>query len=345
MGDTAITKKARTDGPKLICTHSGTFHADEALAVHLVRTLPDYKDARLVRTRDPAIIDMADIVLDVGGVYSVERQRFDHHQRGFAATFDSSHRTKLSSAGLVYKHYGKQIIAQRLGLQEADKTVSTLYPKVYEDFVEGLDGIDNGINQYEAVLGGDVRSNYRNFTGLSSRISRLNPSWNETSNNDILDERFETASALAGSEFFQVLDAAAHQWLPGRSLIVEALFERCKFDGADPHGRIMLLGSFAPWKDHLFRLERELSIEDDRKVLYVIYPDEAGKWRVQAVPRSSEGFESRKALPAAWRGIRDKELDALVGIEGCVFVHAAGFIGGHATREGALIMANKAIAA
>lgn len=65
------------------------------------------------------------------------------------------------------------------------------------------------------------------------------------------------------------------------------------------------------------------------KAIYVVYPDEtANNWRVQAVPVSAESFESRKALPEAWRGLRDEELSKVSGIEGGIFIHASGFIGG-----------------
>ena len=77
---------------------------------------------------------------------------------------------------------------------------------------------------------------------------------------------------------------------------------------------------------------------------YVIYPDEtAGNWRVQAVSVSPESFESRKALPESWRGVRDEELSRVANIEGCIFVHASGFIGGNETEEGALEMAKRAV--
>ena len=56
------------------------------------------------RTRDPATLDTCDIVVDVGGVYDVDKQRFDHHQRGFTEVFGFGFTTKLSSAGLVYKY-------------------------------------------------------------------------------------------------------------------------------------------------------------------------------------------------------------------------------------------------
>jgi uncharacterized UPF0160 family protein len=58
----------------------------------------------LKRTRDPAILDSCDIVVDVGAVYDETKQRFDHHQRGFVHVFEHGFNTKLSSAGLVYKY-------------------------------------------------------------------------------------------------------------------------------------------------------------------------------------------------------------------------------------------------
>ena len=42
--------------------------------------------------------------MDVGGVYSPETHRYDHHQRGFDEVFGNGFdKIKLSSAGLVYK--------------------------------------------------------------------------------------------------------------------------------------------------------------------------------------------------------------------------------------------------
>ena len=82
-------------------------------------------------------------------------------------------------------------------------------------------------------------------------------------------------------------------------------------------------------QEHLFELEADLSIAEAEKPIYVIYPDETGgQWRVQAVPVAPESFESRKALPEVWRGLRDDELSKASGVDGCVFVHASGFIGG-----------------
>lgn len=86
-----------------LATHSGSFHADESLAIALLKSLPLYSSYNLVRTRDPALLKDATIVVDVGGEYDVAEKRFDHHQRGFDQVFGQGFTTKLSSAGLVYK--------------------------------------------------------------------------------------------------------------------------------------------------------------------------------------------------------------------------------------------------
>lgn len=71
------------------------------------------------------------------------------------------------------------------------------------------------------------------------------------------------------------------------------------------------------------------TVVEANKAIYIVYPDETAKnWRVQAVPVSPESFESRKALPEAWRGLRDEELSKVSNIAGGIFIHASGFIGG-----------------
>lgn len=42
---------------------------DEALGCYLVKQLDEYREAEVVRSRDPKVLDPCDIVLDVGGTY------------------------------------------------------------------------------------------------------------------------------------------------------------------------------------------------------------------------------------------------------------------------------------
>jgi uncharacterized UPF0160 family protein len=179
-------------------------------------------------------------------------------------------------------------------------------------------------------------------------VSRLNPNWNDPTPTDPIqaqkaeDEKFLVASNRIGEEFSRDLDYYTKSWLPARGIVHSAYAQRLDHDKS---GRILVFeGQSVPWKDHLYTLEEQ---EDgEAKVLYVLYPEKPtadAKWRIQAVPVSKDSFESRKPLPEAWRGFRDEKLDEITGIDGGVFVHAAGFIGGNKTFEGAKAMALRAL--
>ena len=312
-----------------IGTHDGHFHCDEALACFLLRQHPTYRSATVVRSRDPSVLSALPLIVDVGATYDPATHRYDHHQRGFTETFSPDHPIKLSSAGLVYKHFGKDIIAQLTQCTD-DEQLHVLWMRLYHTFIEAIDAIDNGVAQYDTPL----KPLYRINTDLSTRVSHLNSGGWEGGVDETQDQRFERASQLAGKEFVGALMFLHRQWLPARQVVkrmVEGRFE------VHPSGAIVRMDEFVVWKSHLQALEKEMGVEGS--VLYVLYEDERGKWRVQAVPQSEESFESRKPLPEAWRGIRDDALSALTGIPGCIFVHAAGFIGGAETYESALAMA------
>ena len=59
--------------------------------------------------------------------------------------------TKLSSAGLIYLYFGKDILSAILELKKDDPVTEIIFDKVYENFVEEVDAIDNGINQYDGT--------------------------------------------------------------------------------------------------------------------------------------------------------------------------------------------------
>ena len=366
----------RLKGDVTIGTHNGHFHADEALAVHMLRRhVPTYAGAGLVRTRDPAVLATCHTVVDVGGEYDAAARRFDHHQRTFATTFPGRP-TKLSSAGLVFMHFGREMIARRLGrappapaeaaaaAAAPDAQVELLYRKLYESFVEALDAHDNGISVYDpaavAAAGLERRFSEGGFT-LGALVGRLNPNWNDAAPADPAaaqaaeDARFELASARIGEEFDRDLDYYVGAWLPARAVVEAAFAKRREHDA---QGRILVFeGTSCPWKDHLYTLEEEEAAAAAAagtegaaaaaRVLYVLYPESTApgaKWRVQCVPAARDSFESRQPLPEAWRGVRDEKLDEILGAPpGAVFVHAAGFIGGHKTFEGAMHMATTAL--
>ena len=295
-----------------------------------------FRGGTIDRSRDAERHARADVVLDVGGTYDHARRLYDHHQREFMETFGRGFTTKLSSAGLVYKHYGEEIVRDALsrgGATPDDATVEKIYVKMYEEFIEGVDGNDNGVNMYDT----DAKAKYKDNTTLPQRVKRLNPAWDEPSTPDKQMEQFEKAVALTGAEFDDMLDYYAHKWLPARSHVESALD---KAKSVHESGEILLLETFCPWKDHLYEIEAERGMTTLPK--FILWQDSKG-YRISTIPLTASSFEFRRGLPAAWRGVRDDALSQLSGIPGCVFVHAAGFIGGNDTYEGALKMAVAAL--
>ncbi|XP_046840081.1 MYG1 exonuclease-like isoform X2 [Xenia sp. Carnegie-2017] len=328
MATEPLTKKLNCH--KIIGTHNGTFHCDEVLACSMLKLLPIYSNAKIVRTRDENILKSCDIVVDVGGTYDPSLNRFDHHQRSFSGTMSSlgglKYDIKLSSAGLIYLHYGKDIIAQVMKLVEDDDMVELVYTKVYESFIQEIDAIDNGINQYD----GEPR--YSISTNISARVSSLNPKWNEK--NPDSEAGFFKAMKMVENEFIETVTYFKDVWLPARTIVEKAIVKRHELDAS---GEVIYIDEGCPWKDHLFDLENKHNICVPIK--FAIFTDQNGKWRVQCVPIATKSFENRLSLLEEWRGLRDEELCRVSGIPECIFVHASGFIGGNETKEGALEMA------
>lgn len=63
----------------------------------MLKQLPEYENAKIIRTRDQKKLDECDMVVDVGSVFDHGRKRYDHHQRSFTETF-SSLRPELGSS-------------------------------------------------------------------------------------------------------------------------------------------------------------------------------------------------------------------------------------------------------
>jgi len=275
------------------------------------------------------VLATKDILVDVGAVYDPAIHRYDHHQASFTETFDDKHKTKLSSAGLIYKHFGREVVQKILNIKEDDPSLDVIYQRMYDVFIESVDAVDNGIERFDSP----TPAKYTECTTLGARVGRLNPSWVDTDPDEWAG--FEKAMEMTGKEFNEILLEQALSWYPARSIVEEALANAFG-DG----NQLVKLGRFCPWKGHLDDLEKEQGIVGRTK--YCLYGDASG-WRIQAVAIAPGSFQSRLPLPAPWRGVRDEELSKLTGVDGCVFVHSSGFIGGNKTYEGALEMATKAL--
>jgi uncharacterized UPF0160 family protein len=249
---------------------------------------------------------------------------------------DKNLNIRLSSAGLVYIHFGEEVIKEVLkefNVELTEQQMKTVFKKIYTSFIQEIDGIDNGVPQF------DGEPKYSINSHLSARVKKFNLDWTETKTPQEIDESFQEATKYVGAEFIDKLKYFAISWLPARKIVEKAVESRFEVHNS---GSIIELDRFCPWQEHLRQIESEREGVEIKYVLFngssdINTPD----FRVQGVSVADGSFVLRK--PLKWLGLRDDELAEKSGIAGARFVHATGFIGGSKTREGCLQMAIKSL--
>ena len=205
----------------MIATHDGNFHADDVFSVAALKSIfPSFK---LIRTRDLELIGKADIVVDVGGEYDSDTDRFDHHQRGGAGERENG--IPYSSFGLIWQKYGLEICQ---GNQDVANAVDA-------GLVSTIDAIDCG--HVKGVSEG---------ISLSQTISMFNPTWQEDSHFDTcFDEAVDFASVVL-TRFI----ASANGGISAKAIVAEAIDK-----AEDP--RVIVLEKYTPWKRTVHALSEE----------------------------------------------------------------------------------------
>ena len=206
---------------KTIATHNGNFHADDVFSIAALKSIfPSFK---LIRTRDLELIGKTDIVVDVGGVYDPDTDRFDHHQRGGAGERENG--IPYSSFGLIWQKYGLEIC-------QGNKEVASA---VDAGLVSTIDAIDCG--HVKGVSDG---------ISLSQTIGMFNPTWQEDSHFDTcFDEAVDFASRVL-TRFI----ASANGGISAKAIVAKAI------DNAeDP--RVIVLEKYTPWKRTVHGLSTE----------------------------------------------------------------------------------------
>lgn len=237
----------------------------------------------------------------------------------------------MSSAGLIYVHYGEKVIQEMLkkskDIELTPSQLQSIFIKIYQSFIQEIDGIDNGVPQF------DGEPQYRINTHLSNRVKTFNPTWMDEKTSEEIDELFHQAKDYVGKEFVDKVTYFGSSWLPARKIVEQSVANRF---AVHESGEIIELGRFCPWQEHLREIEKEVG---GVEIKYVLFNSGANDFRVQCVPVKEGSFVCRKFLHKNWFGIRDDELENVSGIEGIKFCHVTGFIGGHKTRDGTLKMA------
>ncbi len=286
-----------------VVTHDSHFHADDVCAIASLSMLYGNK-IKVIRSRDPKIIEQGDIVLDVGGKYDGVRF-FDHHQIGGAGKRDNN--IPYAAFGLIWKRFGKEICKS--------ETVAKRFDEV---FVQPIDANDNGVSISETKFSGVYPFKFDAFVFAS------NPTWKES--DACRDEKFFQTVELFKKIIAREIVFLQHEEEAREKVLAEYAQAEDK--------RIVILSKHYPVQDVLTAIP---------ETLFYVYPRDSGIWGVRAVRDVGMDYKNRKDLPASWAGKRDAELAQITGVPDAIFCHNARFMIVAGSKEGAVMLAQKAI--
>jgi uncharacterized UPF0160 family protein len=287
---------------KKVGTHSGSFHADDVMAYIILDEL--YGPLELVRSREESVLSTCDLVFDVGG------GKYDHH------TNDKEYRENgipYAAAGLVWRDFGK-LLLEKKGFSA--HLINRVFNYIDEQYIQGLDAIDNGVRYSRDIIVPD----------LTSDIQRFNPRWNKDEDENV---QFNKAVQYARSSFVNLLEDQLSR-LAAVDIIKKSYAGRTQKE-------LLVLEQHCPWQGTLLDIDRE------EEVKFVIYKDPRKGYLIQVVPVGRNTFEARKNLPQEWAGREVEDLNRIIGIDDAIFAHPARFIAGAKSKESIMKMAELAL--
>ncbi len=296
-----------------LVTHSGGFHADELLSSVVLTRL--FAQAKLMRSRDRQWITPASdrVIYDVGGDYDSEAQIFDHHQRPGPLREDGQ---PFSSFGLIWAHYGRAYLA---ALDVPADDIEAIHTKFDTRFVLPIDLIDNGA--IDPSVAGPL-----SILTLPALLGSLKPVFDDTSPTADDDAFFAALPVARTFVEAQIRNLAAKS--RAQSIVLDAIAKA----GTSP---ILELPMGMPYGSALDKAKAD-------HIMFMICP-RGGDWTLNGIKLSSDTFEQRRDLPAAWAGLTDTALEEASGVKGAKFCHNARFIAVASTREAILKMAEIAV--
>lgn len=247
--------------------------------------------------------------------------------------FDVDVGIPMSSAGMVYKKYGREMIRKVLNVDNNNDNnnslVDHIYNSFYHSFVKEVDGIDNGVRPFERKgEKGDkdtkdrVKENYYISTGVSMMVSRhnLQDVWSTNQ-----DEAFQAAVRYVTLVMEIILNNIFDktvQFEEDYKLVSEAFQNQ-----PDPY--IIVLDRYPiNLVSAVLKYERENKCPE---IKFMVYPAK-DQWNCRTL---SLGLKNRCL-------VKDKE-ELIKHVFDIVFVHNKRFIAATKTKEGAVKIAQLSI--
>ncbi|MCA9355461.1 MYG1 family protein [Candidatus Kaiserbacteria bacterium] len=287
-----------------VVTHSGSFDPDDVLAIASLQLYLGVENTKVIRSRNKEIIDSADWVVDVGGVYDAEKRRFDHHQNGVPKRENG---IPYSAFGLIWKEFGVAICdSESLALHIERKLV---YP---------IDAADNHI-----AISHPNKQDVIPFEFFDV-IDAIKPVWGS-------EESFD-------SQFLQAVEFARglleRKIMHGKARVAVSEKIKANYDSA-VRKSILVFSESIP--RHFF-----IEFQEVRVVVTPVPSPDSDCWMASVIPVSRYGFQNRAIFPESWGGLVDGDLEKESGVEGAVFCHKERYIFVAKTKESALKAAGHA---
>ncbi len=298
-----------------LAAHNGSFHTDDVFAIatwllYLEKKVPG-TPVQVMRTRHPAEIAEADVVVDVGGEYDSTRFRFDHHQRGGAGVRENT--IPYASFGLVWKHIGPYLCGND----------AELWEKIDTSLVCAIDAYDNGKDVAKMLVEGV------NVPTLPLFMMIEKPTWQERGSETAMFEAFMRAVTKA--------KAFLDRYMIVQQARIKALREIVATYNESANPAIVVF-------PHDYERINFVDILPSLPgIFFYIYPDNSGTWSAEAVSTTTGTFEKRKPFPVAWAGLHDEELQKVSGVEDALFCHNGLFMVKAQTEAGAVNLAKIAL--
>ncbi len=316
----------------LIATHDGTFHADETTACAIISYL--YDNFRVIRSRDPDVIEKADLIIDVS--LKNDQKHFDHHSKEFTKSRPNG--VRYATAGLMWEKFGidflKKIVKKELPFRPDQSVIDKAFERIDREMMVMTDLVDNGqLTDYCAKIA-DAKTE-----GEAAVRDRLNDFYQDVPDISyiVAMQNLPGLSAEAQDQAFmgtvkllrQIIVAAAINALTIESGIAKVI-------KAYTGGEILIIHERLPWSQAVLNTPEVFA-----KCLLAVYPDRNGRWRVQSLPVSKAmRYKNRLTAPASWRGLQGADLDAATGLHNMNFIHRTGFTGGASTYDDDIALAN-----
>ena len=314
-----------------VITHCDTFHMDEVTGTAMLDYLHDGID-EIIRTRDQTLIDsevencpenQKVYVLDVGKKYDPEKQLFDHHQTSFTDTFGENNYILLSSCGLIWKHYGIDLINKLLQSDFSEKErkladVNKIYKTFYKYFVISIDGNDTGTSYLNLKKSGKIVKNFNNELPFGVQISKFNNV--DVYNHEAQLKQFKKAMEISKQVWLQNLRKTISYDIEYNENL-DVFLQGFKNRTLDPE--IMVLDKKINVNSYLYKYDKNQTVK------FIVVPRSKDQWQIWTVEKRGQRFVQLVKL------IDENTAKTLFGKD-VVFIHRARFTGAFYSKSVAI---------